>query len=120
MNYRLVEHPHNNFVEVLPGDGCIASEADALKLVGACGEFRVQRLLLYAENLSDDFYHLRTGLAGTVLLKFSNYRVKFAAVLTPELVNQGRFEEMVLEANRANNLFHVFYDRDQAVAWLVH
>jgi len=119
MNYRLVEHAQSQFVEVLPGDGRIESENDALDLVGACGEFRVQRLLLYAENLSEDFYHLRTGLAGAVMLKFSNYRIKFAAVLTPELVNQGRFEEMVLEANRSNNLFHVFYDREQAVEWLV-
>lgn len=119
MNYRLVEHPQNNFVEILPGDGRIESEADELDLVGACGEYRVQRLLLYAENLSEDFFHLRTGLAGEVLLKFSNYHIKFAAVLTPELVNQGRFQEMVLEANRSNNQFHVFYDREQAIEWLV-
>lgn len=119
MNYHLVEHPQNNFVEALAGDGLIASEQDALDLVGACGEYRVQRLLIHAENLHDDFYRLRTGLAGAVLGKFSTYMLKVAAVLTPELVKQGRFEEMVLEANRSNRLFHVFYDRESAVEWLV-
>lgn len=119
MNYRLVEHAQNNYVEVLSGDGRIEKESDALELVGACGEYRTLRLMIHAENLSEDFFHLRTGLAGEVLLKFSNYRIKFAAVLTPELVNQGRFYEMVLEANRSNRMFHVFYERDKAEAWLV-
>jgi hypothetical protein len=38
-------------------------------------------------------------------------------VLTPELVNQGRFREMVLEANKGNQ-FRVFYQREAAELWL--
>jgi hypothetical protein len=119
MNYRYVEHPQNPYIECLPGDGLLASERDALELVAACGEYQASRLMLHAVNLPDDFYHLRTGLAGAVLQKFANYLLKVAAVLTPELVNQGRFKEMVLEANRGNRGFHVFYDREQAEEWLV-
>ena len=119
MNYRLVEHILNGYIECLPGGGRIESESDALDLVAACGENQVQRLLLHAENLADDFYHLRTGLAGTVLLKFVTYSIKVAAVLTPEQVNQGRFREMVLEANRSNRHFHVFYEREKAEEWLI-
>lgn len=119
MNYRLVEHPQNQYVEALAGDGRIESENDALELVAACGEFQTHRLLIHAENLTDDFYRLRTGLAGAVLQKFVNYSVKVAAVLPPELVNQGRFQEMALEANRSNRLFHIFHERERAEAWLV-
>ncbi len=119
MNYHVVEHTQNRYIECLPDGGQIASERDALDLIAACGENQTNRLLLYAGNLADDFYHLKTGLAGTVLQKFTNYWVKVAAVLTPELVNQGRFREMVLEANRSNRDFHVFYDREKAEAWLV-
>ena len=119
MNYRLVEHAQNNYVECLSGDGRIENENDALDLVAACGEHQIHRLLITAENVTEDFFHLRTGLAGAVLQKFVNYSVKVAAVLTPELVNQGRFHELVLEANRSNQLFHVFYAREQAEEWLV-
>ncbi len=119
MNYRLITDLPNAYLECLAGDGQIQSERDALDLVAACGEHQVHRLLLHAENLADDFYHLRTGLAGAVLQKFNTYAIKLAAVLTPELVNQGRFQEMVLEANRRDRLFHVFYDREAAAAWLV-
>ncbi len=119
MNYRVIEHVQNIYIECLPDGGRIESERDALDLVAACGENQANRLLLHAENLSEDFFHLKTGLAGAVLQKFVNYYVKVAAVLTPELVNQGRFQEMVLEANRSNRSFQVFYDREKAEAWLV-
>lgn len=118
VDYRSVEHAKNNFVECLTGSGIIASERDALDLVAACGENHVQRLLLHAENLSPDFFNLKTGLAGAVLLKFTIYSIKLAAVLTPEQVNQGRFKEMAMEVNRSNQEFHIFLERDKAIDWL--
>lgn len=119
MNYRLIEHARNHYIECLAGDGLIESEADALDLVAACGEHLAPRLLIFAESLPEVFFDLRSGLAGAVLQKFATYRVKVAAVLSPELANQGRFGEMVLEANRSNRMFHVFQEREQAEAWLV-
>ena len=117
MDYRYVTHGNTSYVECLPDGGTIASEADALDLVAACGEHLCPRLLLHASNLTPDFYNLRSGLAGAVLLKFSNYRIQAAAILTPELAEQGRFGEMVLESNRGQQ-FRVFYDRASAEEWL--
>ena len=117
-NYRLVDNPENPYVECLPDGGQIESERDVLDLVAACGEHLAHRLLIHAESLTEDFYNLKTGLAGAVLLKFSNYKIKAALVLTPEVVT-GRFEEMVMEANRRNREIHVFYEQEAAVAWLV-
>lgn len=118
MNYRVVENAHNKYIEGLSDGVRIESERDALDLVAACGENRVHRLLLYGENLADDFYRLKTGLAGAVLQKFAIYSIKVAAVLTPERVDHGRFSEMVLEANRSNRNFHVFFSRENAEEWL--
>jgi PadR family transcriptional regulator AphA len=118
MEYQLVMTNSESYLDCLPGEQRLESEADALDLVAACGEHGTSRLMLHAENLTDDFYRLQSGLAGQVLLKFSNYRLKVAAVLTPELVNQGRFREMVLETNRGNQ-FRIFYDRSSAEQWLV-
>jgi len=106
------------FVESIPGEGVITNENDALDLVAACGEVETDRLLLHGENLSPDFFQLRTGLAGAVLLKFSNYRIKAAAVVTPEQVGQGKFSEFVLETNRGRE-FGVFTTREQAERWLL-
>ncbi|HEX2979728.1 MAG TPA: DUF4180 domain-containing protein [Anaerolineaceae bacterium] len=119
MDYRFVEKTPNGFVEWLVDGWQVQRESDALELVSACGEYRAQRLLLYADNLADDFFHLRTGLAGAVLQKLVNYSIKTAMVLTPELINQGRFREMALEANRGNRHVHFFIERQLAVDWLV-
>lgn len=116
MKTRLITKYPNTYLECLPGE-VLASEREALELVAACGENGTDRLMLHAGNLTEDFYRLRTGLAGEILQKFGNYRIRVAAVLTPELVNQGRFREMVLEANRGNE-FRVFYNREAAERWL--
>jgi PadR family transcriptional regulator, regulatory protein AphA len=117
MEYQYIQNDHTSFVECLPEGGVITREADALELVGACGEYMCHRLLIHASNLSPDFYNLRTGLAGAVLLKFSNYHIQAAAVIPTEMVSQGRFGEFVLETNRGQQ-FRIFSDRLSAEVWL--
>jgi len=96
----------------------ISSEADALNLVSFCGENDTNRLLLYAANLHEDFFDLKTGLAGAVLQKFINYGIKTAAVIPPEISQQGRFREMALETNRGQH-FRIFSEASAAEAWLI-
>ena len=117
MNTRLINLPTRCYVECSAGDGFLDSEAIALDLVVACGEGGTQALMIQAGVLTEAFFNLRTGLAGSILQKFANYHIRAAWVLTPELVNQGRFREMALESNRGNQ-FRFFYDRVQAEQWL--
>jgi PadR family transcriptional regulator AphA len=118
MNYTLIESGDRKIVECDPTVVCLAGERDALDLVAACGENRTDRLLIHAGNLTEDFYNLKTGVAGEILLKFTNYWIRVAAVLTPELAEEGRFGEMVRESNRGRD-FRVYYDREEAVRWLL-
>jgi len=118
MNYQVIQISDQSYLECLPGQQQIVSGREALYLVVACGENNTNKLILHVENFTSDFYNLRTGVPGEILQKFSPYRIKVAAVLSPELVNQGRFREMVLEANRGNQ-FRVFYYRDAAERWLM-
>lgn len=117
MDYELSEHNNRKFVETLPGPEKLATEQDALDLVAACGEYRVDRLMIHGESLTDDFFRLSTGVAGAVLQKFVNYRIRVAAVVSPEQANQGKFREMMLETNRGSQ-FRIFFDRETAADWL--
>lgn len=118
MNYRLVEYQGKLIVECDPDAVCLRDEQDSLDLVGACGEAHTPRLLVYAGNLTPDFYDLSSGVAGAILLKFANYRIKVAAVLIPELVGTGKFYEFALETNRGR-AFRIYYERSEAAEWLV-
>jgi PadR family transcriptional regulator, regulatory protein AphA len=118
VDYRVISQGNQKFIECIPGMSRIENEQDALDLVAACGENETNLLLLHADNLTDDFFHLKTGLAGKILLKFSNYFLKVAAVLTPDLVNQGKFKDMAIESNRSQE-FRIFYDLEVAKNWLL-
>lgn len=107
---RYVEGPYNTLL--------IKRESDAISLVSFCGENDTNRLLLWAANLHDDFFDLKTGLAGAVLQKFVNYGIKVAAVIPPEIVSQGRFREMALETNRGRH-FRIFSEAGEAETWLI-
>jgi hypothetical protein len=118
VDYKRVNGDSFWYVETVPGVGRIENENDALDLVAACGEHETSRLLIHGENLSPAFFQLRSGLAGAVLLKFSNYRIKAAVLASPDQVGRGKFYEFVLETNRGRQ-FGVFFDRDQAEQWLL-
>ncbi|MFM8319518.1 MAG: DUF4180 domain-containing protein [Chloroflexota bacterium] len=117
MDYTFHEGTENAYVEMLPGLQPIADEQDALQLVAACAEYGAQRLLLPAECLAPQFFDLKSGLAGAVLLKLGNYRIRAALVAPDELTRQGRFYEFALETNRGQ-AFRIFNDRAAALQWL--
>ena len=112
MSYQVIRESGKSYVEWIPG-ACIANEHDALEMVAACGECDTNRLMLQAENLTPEFFQLRTGVAGGILLNLTNYTIKAALVLKPEQVGEGKFKEWVLETNRGRE-FRVFYDRARA------
>lgn len=95
----------------------ILNERDAVELVGMCGENNTNRMLLYAADLSPDFFDLSTRLAGDILLKFSTYRIRVALVAGPELTNRGKFLDFMVETNRGRD-FRIFSERQPALDWL--
>lgn len=117
MDYRRVEKNGQVYVELLPG-AKLASEQDAVDTVGLCGEEGTQLLLIHEMNLSEDFFDLKTGLAGAVLLKWSNYFVRAAAVISPERVGSGKFYEFAIETNRGRQFF-IASEHQSAEDWLL-
>ena len=107
----------NPYLECQPGSLRIASERDALDLVGLCGEHQVHNVLIAGECLDEAFFDLKSGLAGAALLKWSNYSIRVAVILAPERIGSGRFSEFVKETNRGNQ-FRVFSEKESAVKWL--
>ena len=93
------------------------SEKNALEMVAICGEIGTDRLLFSSANLTDEFYNLRTGLAGEVLQKLTNYFIKAAIVIPSDLIPPGHFSELVYELNQGWQ-FRFFETQEAAVHWL--
>jgi PadR family transcriptional regulator AphA len=116
MNYQIKQKNGILYMLAQEGELLIGDEQDAIDLIALCGEENTDRLILFADNLSQEFFDLKTRLAGAVFQKFSNYRVKCAIVISPSL-DKGRFHEMLIEVNRQRSL-HFFTGLEEAEDWI--
>jgi len=119
MKYNIVEKLNKKYLEFNGASNeQIKSEQDSLDIISSCWKADVYNVLLHEEILSDDFFNLRTKLAGMILQKFINYRIKTVIVLKNEDRVNDRFREMMLESNKGKAL-GVFMDKSEAENWLL-
>ncbi|MNC20634.1 hypothetical protein D3C76_36050 [compost metagenome] len=118
MKIEWIEQEGQGYIACLPDDLPLRTEQDVLDLVSVCFEHNNYKLLLHEGTLSDEFYNLRTGLAGTALQKFINYHIKAAAVICTGETTQGRFKELLTELNKGK-VFRVFGSEAEAEVWLL-
>ena len=119
MDIIVVRIADKQYLAGIPGKKLIQTEDDITRILELCYENNTNRVLLYAENFSDQFFDLSSGEAGMILGKFSVYFVKVAAViLLNEVPHSHKFEELVLELNRGNQ-FRIFDDVTRAESWLL-
>lgn len=76
-------------------------------------------LILDEKSLGPAFFDLRTGFAGEVLQKFTNYRARLAILLADPDAYGSRFSELVYE-HRTHRLVRFFGSEQQARQWLAY
>ena len=74
-------------------------------------------LLIDEQQLGGNFFDLSTGLAGEVLQKFTNYRVRLAIVIGDVKAHGNRFSELVYE-HRSHRSVRFFDSEQRARQWL--
>jgi len=114
---RVVTVGDKEIIEGEPGKRLLQSPDDITDLIGICFENGALALLLYAENLSEGFFDLSSGEAGTILQKLRNYRRGLAVVVSEDTRQSTMFREMVREESKAGD-FRLFASREEAEAWL--
>lgn len=75
-------HTRNNIqiAEVLSDEPIIQTAEDGLDLLGNMYYQGFDRIIVYSKNITPAFFDLKNGLAGEILQKFSNYRIRLAIV----------------------------------------
>jgi PadR family transcriptional regulator, regulatory protein AphA len=106
------------FCEMIAGDSIIRSDGDVTDLLAICFDANTNRFLIHADNLTNDFFDLKTKNAGLILQKFVNYNCRLALLIPGEKLQHPRMKEFVLEANQGDS-FHFFEERESALAWLI-
>jgi hypothetical protein len=118
MDYRVIEKNNKKYIESVPIQKKLSTEQDVLDLIGICIGNDVNVLVLHIDAFSEDFFNLKTGLAGMILQKFINYHLKVAVILDKEVAFNDRFKEMIMEANKGNH-FRTFKNIIDAEVWIL-
>lgn len=118
MNYNLVENDNTKYIELFSCETPVSTASNALELVALCGGNNTNLLMIHGEALADDFFKLKTGVAGEILQKLINYSVKTAIIIPDQSGLGGRFRELISEANKGNQ-YRFFASSADAQKWLV-
>lgn len=91
-------------------DACpvISGPQDALDLIGAAFG-RAQVVAVPAGRLDERFFRLKTGLAGEIMQKFVNYRIRLVIVgdISEHVANSTALRDLVAESNRGDHVWFV-------------
>lgn len=86
--------------EILPGSPLIACSGEMLDLMAEAGYQNCSALIIHRETFHADFFDLKTGLAGEILQKFSNYRMRLSIVGDFSDLRSKSLNDFIRESNR--------------------
>jgi hypothetical protein len=78
---------------------------DVLDLIGEVFGNNCGRVIINKELLPESFFSLKTGFAGEVLQKFSNYGVKLAIIGDFESIKSKSLAAFIYESNKGTQIF---------------
>jgi Domain of unknown function (DUF4180) len=93
-----------NIAEVISDEIILANLRDGLDLLGNLYFDGYDKIIVYETNISPDFFDLKTGLAGEILQKFSNYRVQLAIVGDFSKYQNQSIKDFIFESNKLSQI----------------
>ncbi|MFD4577686.1 DUF4180 domain-containing protein [Streptomyces sp. NPDC058417] len=106
---------HGTRVLTCPSDGpALDGESAALDLIGDAFGRDAQLVTVPAERVGAEFFRLRSGVAGAVVQKFANYRLRLAVLgdISAHLEASSALRDFVRESNRGHQLWFLTDERD--------
>jgi len=113
MTQRVREIGGLRVLECAPDGAPLARAGDVSDFISAAWEHQAGLVAIPVERLSEDFFHLRTGLAGEAIQKFVNYRIRLAIVgdVSRFTADGAALRDFITESNRGE---HVWFAADIA------
>ncbi|MCC8434884.1 DUF4180 domain-containing protein [Brevibacillus sp. M2.1A] len=106
MNITKIEAGGKNIAIVSGGEVIIEDVQSALDLIATVHyQADSERIILNKSLLNESFFDLKTRLAGEILQKFINYRVKVAIVGDFSVYTSKSLKDFIYESNNGNDIF---------------
>lgn len=104
----------NQNIAIMDTDTKITQTQDALDILASVSYHAdCMGIVIYKESLDESFFDLRTGLAGEILQKFTNYQMKLAIVGDFSIYASKNLKDFIYECNKGKL---VYFKNDVASA----
>lgn len=90
--------------EMVSNNTIINSANDGIDLMGNLYYQGFNRIAIHQKNLAPTFFDLKNGIAGEVLQKFSNYRVRLAIIGNFSEFTSKSLKDFIYESNNGNHI----------------
>lgn len=90
----------------------IHNEQDALDLIANCYYSGAYKLIMNESQINPDFFDLRSGIAGEILQKFSNYGSQLAIIGDFTKYSSKSLQDFMRESNRTGRI--IFVDNEES------
>lgn len=119
MRYRIITlQDGSNVVRIEDESVRISNEQSAVDVFMTIAyETGENKFVIDKENLVEDFFDLKNKIAGNVLQKLINYKMKLAIIGDFSKYDSKAFKDFIYECNNGNDIFFV-EDESKAVSML--
>jgi len=99
-------HIINNtkIAEVISKEIVISNTDDGLDLLGNLYYQGFDRIIIQKNNITSDFFDLKSGIAGEILQKFSTYRIRLAIVGDFSKYTSNSLKDFIYESNKGRHI----------------
>ena len=87
----------------------LRNDRDAVELINAMWNHRANFLVIPIQRLGDDFFRLKTRIAGEIIQRFVIYKVRIAIVgdISRYVAESSALRDFVYESNRGGQVWFV-------------
>ncbi|MGC5743581.1 DUF4180 domain-containing protein [Chryseobacterium sp. NFX27] len=102
----IIAHSVNEIkiAEIVSDEMIIQSAQDGLDLLGNVYYQGFDKVIIYENNITPEFFDLKTKMAGDILQKFSNYRIGLAIVGDFEKYQSKSIRDFIFESNKTKHI----------------
>lgn len=93
--------------EVIADNVIIQQTDDALDLMGNVYYQGFDRMIVHQRNITPEFFDLKNKMAGDILQKFSNYRIRLAIVGDFSTFTSKSLRDFIYESNKGKQVCFV-------------
>jgi len=104
MNIEIHQSGEEKIAEVVSDEILIKNPEDGLQIMIDLYYQDFDKIIIHEKNITPDFFDLKTGIAGELLQKFSNYRVRLVIAGDFSKYEGKSIRDFIYESNKGRQI----------------